>query len=423
MREYIYLWIQKYVWLGKDSTNYEHYLFENVGIPLTSKYNVESNFDKNSNLQKLTINVNPKDNNCYNANYFSKHITDLVAIIGKNGCGKSSLLDFLNEALTDGKGNSGFKKFALIYADNKEINWYSNLDFPVEVFYKDSLQDMVRDLNLGTYKSESYKSDFVVFYSTEFNLSSEYFYSITDFFGSADISTKNVIHTYPTKLYNCNLTQQNYSEKLPAYSYYQQQIELNFIGDFLENEKNLPTDLPTYMFVLNNDSATNILKNELSNKKYEKYKNSERWLKIIKKWEEEINEKENFFDSYKLSSYNIRKDDNFIEKTYLSVFACIFRANYNENNPFIKDFDSITENNTIEEAITLLAEPNNMVRSNIVSKLKKIEELIKGENTERKDNRYLIYIVYAISKWHIVFYEKRLKKVRKNTNFFTLNLS
>jgi len=361
MREYIYLWVHKYLGLYKDSPNADHHLFENTGIRLSSKYNVKDNFDKNSN--KLTIDI---ESNKPNHNYFSERINDIVAIVGNNSSGKSSILRLLKAILTDGEGNSADDiEYILFYTDGQGIHNKSTLKKKTSVditMDKNILNKNEINDNYGmTYRSEPHKSDYVIFYSPFFNVSKGLFHE--NFHGSSNISTENVIDSYSKKLYNPSAGEERFFDRLDSYSLYEQQIELDFMGDFLENEEKLPMDLPTYMHIQSNDHVIILLKEELN-----KFGNKI-LLEIIKNWENNAN--------------SLR------DKIHLSVFACLYRA-YNSNsfNPFADRFNSISENPNIkiEDAI-------NTIESGIVSELEVLVDLIE-KNSEQKfwDKRYLLFI-------------------------------
>ena len=74
--ELVYLWISKY----KN--------IENQGFNLNSKWQVEYN-DQTKELKVEKRNPQPI------ANFFGEHISNVTAIVGENGAGKSSLMDLL----------------------------------------------------------------------------------------------------------------------------------------------------------------------------------------------------------------------------------------------------------------------------------------------------------------------------------------
>jgi len=345
-----------YLELYKDSQNTGHYLFENTGIRLSSKYNVKDSFDKNSN--KLTIDI---ESNKPNHNYFSEHINDIVAIVGNNGSGKSSILRLLKAILTDGEGSSADDiEYILFYTDGQGIDNKSTLK-NITLDKKNILNKNEINDNYGIpYKSEPHKSDYVIFYSPFFNVSKGLFHG--DYHGSSNISTEHVIDSYSKKLHNPRAGEERFFDRLDSYSFYEQQIELDFVGDFLENEDKLPMDLPTYMYIQSNSNTIILLKKEL------KKINNNSLLEIIENWE---------------------KNTNLKDKIYLSVFACLYRAlNSNSFNPFADRFNSITENPNIkiEDAI-------NTITPGIVNELEILINLITKNSEQRQWNkRHLLFI-------------------------------
>jgi predicted ATPase len=366
MREYIYLWVHKYVLLGKDSQGKNHYLFENTGIPLSSKYNVEADFDEKS--KKLTVNV---ENRNINVNYFSECISDLVAIIGDNGSGKSSILRLLKSILTEGEGDTANDiGHLLVYTDKQIIKRESTLEKKgIEVNVNPSSDENEANGRYGFYKSEVHKSDYVIFYSPSFNVNKEFY---GNFHGSCNISTEHVIDSYNGKLHNPGAREERFFDRLDSYSYYEQQTELDFVADFLEHEKKLPMDLPAYMHIQSNDYVIILLKKELS-------KRNEKLLRIIEKWEKNI--------------------DSLEDKVYLSVFVCLYRS-YNSNslNPFSSAFD-IAEDISIKDALDKVELKIANIKSKIIIEpkityeLKKMIDLIV-ENSEKQPSelRYSLFI-------------------------------
>jgi len=374
MREYIYLWVHEYVLLGKDDSEKNRYLFENIGIPLSSKYEINDNFDEES--KKLTVNVK-KCCESDNINYFSEHISDLVAIVGDNGSGKSSILRLLKSILTNGEGDIADDiGYLLLYVDKQDDKQimrgkYTLREKGIEFEVSPNLNE--NKIDIGTiYKKEPHKSDYLVFYSPFFNVSKGLFHG--DYHGSRDISTENIIGSHSEKLHNPRAGKERFFDRLESYSSYEQQIELDFVADFLKNEGELPMDLPTYMRIKNNSYVIALLKNELHENE------DERWFGIIEKMEERIN--------------------SLKDRIYLSAFVSLYRS-YNSSsfNPFADRFDNITEETNIEDAL-------NAVEFGIVSELEKMITLIE-ENLKR-----LSFDDY----WYLLFIRQRKEELKQIMN-------
>ena len=365
MKEYLYLWIHKHTWMGKDDQDNSRYLFENVGVRLSSKYNVTCNFNEES--KALSINVEKGDTI---DNYFSEYINDLVAVIGNNGAGKSSLLKSLKYILTrDCRGSN--TEYVLIYTDGKNIRCTSTLEENIKL-------DLDKNITLDPNGEELHKSDYLIFYSPFFNVNNGDLVGgfAGDFGGSADISTENVIGIYSNKLLNSKYTS---LDRLDSYSYYEQQIELDFMANFLEHEKVLPMDLPAYFYVQSNHTMINSFKKDIQ-------ENKDEWLlKIFEKWKE---------NAHSLQG-----------RTYLSVFACLYRAHrMNRISPTYVEFDKITEKTNIEDAINKISEANN--RPGIINDLKTLIDTIEknSDSIDEWDGRYLFLIKRK---------EKTLKQIMK----------
>jgi energy-coupling factor transporter ATP-binding protein EcfA2 len=263
-------------------------------MPLSSKYEIKEEFDEKD--QKLTLKIKDRG---MNGNYFSEYINDLVAVVGDNGSGKSSLLKLLNRILTDGMGDTADDiKYVLVYAERQSSK--------IQLSYKENGIKLEIKSNLCINKEgnpridfigEFYKCDFLIYYSPFFNVSN---LSHGDVFGSCDISTEYVINSYAEKLHIPKAGDERFFDRLESYSIYEQQIELNFVGDFLEYGEKLPMDLPAYTYIKNNSYAIILLKKELNKM------GDNKLLEIIKNFEN-----------------NIR---SLRDKIYLSVFACSCRA-------------------------------------------------------------------------------------------------
>jgi len=78
-----------YYWSEEDYPN-----FKNLKVHLSNRFLFDFSFDRQK--AELKINKNPK----FTPNFFGKHITNLTAIVGKNGAGKTNLLYSLISKLT-----------------------------------------------------------------------------------------------------------------------------------------------------------------------------------------------------------------------------------------------------------------------------------------------------------------------------------
>lgn len=410
MKEYIYLWIDRFVWI-----NDQHHIFEKVGIPLSSRYHVD--FD----CKTLTVNDIEKSPS-HGIDYFLIHpdaengnyvveedaiVNDIVAIVGNNGCGKSCLLQLLKQILTKGASNCAKHSadFVLIYKDrdcekgteDKLYNIYcSNTDLNVTL--KNGMENRGKSMEGKLYMENGkidieisknnigsdYKSDVVIFYSPFFssgvNIGS--LESGSDWGDSADISTMHVIDAYSDKLHLPGLKYRSQIDRLSSYSFYEQQIELEFVTAFLNKKYDLPMPLPEYMCIRNNDYpinwVINVLKEEIDDEKTkERVANIERLISILKEWKE-------------------RKD--FEVKIYLSVFTCLCKLEYMHINNLLS---GVTEDTTMEKVIYSVAgitkditikKINSVVDSVTNGILQKLVCLIKAHSEKMDDGRQFFHI-------------------------------
>jgi energy-coupling factor transporter ATP-binding protein EcfA2 len=380
MREYLYLWIKEWVPVGKDDDGAERYLFENIGIPLSSKYSVD--FDRDSPIISITRNRH------YNVNYFSKTISDLVAVVGENGAGKSSLLELLKQISVKGYGDSSAISYQLIYIDyennkdnltvilkdgetmsEKHCKWHIKKDGPSITVHRDSLVDVDMD------NSSGHKRDFVIFYAPFFDNevssdSFDLFDPSAQWVGLSDISTNKLINVYSYKLHNSS-EHRKYFDRLDSYSYYEQLVELEFLADFLEYKDNLPMDLPKHMYILNNDYPVNFVMEKLNEENPKKeIVNKINLLNFINNWKKEIMDKQ-------------QKEENALkDKIYLSVFACLYKSD-TELNRYL--FYNITKDTTSDDMI-------NKLNKYTDGRLENLIRLLDNDNTEKDNNKYFFDI-------------------------------
>jgi len=99
--ELLYIWIYEYININQ------------CGFSFSSRVRIT----QQNGIEKKKINLIVEDNVNYIENFFGSNITDVTAIIGGNGVGKSNLLDFLATFIT----NKGFyeDKWLVIFYDKK----------------------------------------------------------------------------------------------------------------------------------------------------------------------------------------------------------------------------------------------------------------------------------------------------------------
>ena len=125
--EFIYLWVEKY-------KNIEHQEFN-----FSPRFECEfyPDYDKDVNLtEKSRLEIREKEY----VNIFPENI-NVTAIVGKNGSGKSNLLEFILDRMAKRIGNETFpKNFILIYCYENKLYQYNNFKYQIST-----------DLNLDEY--------------------------------------------------------------------------------------------------------------------------------------------------------------------------------------------------------------------------------------------------------------------------------
>ena len=300
----------------------EHRSISRLSIPLTSRHNFEY---KNGQL-KIT------NNNDLIEDFYSS--VNLTAIIGKNGSGKSTILDFI-EAIHSYNFSSGFiifrkkeneiYKFEILYVNHEKVSIQSELNFK-EI-------TSLKQLNYNTIKIN--------------NLSS--------FGNSKPIKTKNILDFTSEKLGRTKTGRIK---------------QINYIFEYFEylktTRKNKKIRTPSYIFRFN--GWTNPLKNNL--KKHftnHLFSNDDSLSEILHKSEELVIDEYSHLnrESQKIEFRNlkniktidelppfIRKKLDYISEGQIQIFEQIFGENlfYNIFIKFIiKSTLKVLESLNIEE--------------------------------------------------------------------------
>lgn len=132
--EILYLWIQDYKGIS------------NLGINLSNRYTFE--FDQQS--QVITVSEN-KD---YEEVFWGNNVTNLTALVGKNGVGKTSIIKFMIEFLSDGIKETNHEAI-VIYSQNNEHYLFTTSNSYTEIKLKgllctksNKIEDITKNLYL-----------------------------------------------------------------------------------------------------------------------------------------------------------------------------------------------------------------------------------------------------------------------------------
>ena len=233
MKKYLYLWIEKYRNLD-DFDESKGSLFENFGVNLSSQYIFRHEWKSKRLKIYFDEEIERKENSL--EYFYSENIVDLKAIVGDNGCGKTTLLTSLFHLVAEGLSDppSGMKNYALIYAEGGIF------------FIKTSLKDEALELPSLFKKAPkgiSSKSNYAIYYSTAFD---DQEYRIDgmrfsgDITGTSNISTNALLFNDEEAFKNESLSNEgDYPDQLDVlHCYYsmEQQRRIEFLCDFIDVE-------------------------------------------------------------------------------------------------------------------------------------------------------------------------------------------
>lgn len=244
MKELIYFWVEKYRAFSDPVTNETKFLFNDFGVSLSSKYRVTHTFKDDETL-KFEINETEVKNLFFQSSeedcYYPKCISDIKVIVGKNGAGKTSLLELLSYIVSGNKNNLFIEdlKYCLLWIDNDGIFRYetdtANSVTVSEILFKNKPIEINNPTTCG--------KD-VVLYSAVFNDEWRYKYPDGKLSKLNDIRTQYLIQQ-DMEDYNNNPDMHGLRNQLACHSILEAIRQVNFVSDFIDKE-----DFLSSIFVL-----------------------------------------------------------------------------------------------------------------------------------------------------------------------------
>lgn len=245
MKDLIYFWVDKYRQFHDPNTHVPKFLFNDFGINLSSKYKVTHTLKSDGTL-KFDINET-KIKRFFEAEsdeekFYSKYISDIKAIAGKNGAGKSTILELLSYIISGQQSfldlDSSFKYCILWVDENDSCKCDVNGGIPIpEINFKSS--------NLTSIVPQKYQND-VIFYSAVFNDEWEYHYPDGMLPHLHDIRTQFLIQQ-DIENYNNNPDMHGTNSHLICHSIMESIRQVNFVSAFIGKE-----DFLSSIFILPN---------------------------------------------------------------------------------------------------------------------------------------------------------------------------
>lgn len=302
--EILYIWLQEY----KN--------FKEQGFNFSSEYIFDV---KKKGKNKYALNI--KKNNGYIPNFFERqNISNITAIIGQNGSGKSNILEFIKTSLPEGYAEIQAQGIISYRIGHNYIVLIPNNSFEVEISQTDNLFEVHKyPFNLvkeaGLYGT-NYSDAEYIFYSNTFDLKLEEY----NMRGLHNISTLALLRA-DTERENGNPFIRTGGE---YDNYRANEIRRNIqfiLSDHTDLLNNFPLPEALYIEILESDL-----------KRYFTKDKNQDVQKILKHFNEELN------------STNRTSDVAFLNNLYIAVFLNFITA-YREYSSIKNLIDNITLNN------------------------------------------------------------------------------
>lgn len=239
MNNVIFLWINNYR-LIDEINGKKNFLFNDCGVNLSSKFNISHEWmsrnatHENVQVQEKRLCIKIKENkskvlfdcNEDEAPFYSKCITDLKIIVGKNGVGKSSLLDILSKIVSGNLRKDPYLQyFLLCQTDKTHFTYTTNLS--IEPYCQSKNRELKFD-------RQSIEED-VYLYSAVFKDEWNYDYPIGGYSHMHDLTTQFLLHQ-DIENYNNNLNMYGSNSKLWCHASMDSLRQIKFVTAFLKKE-------------------------------------------------------------------------------------------------------------------------------------------------------------------------------------------
>jgi len=356
------------------------------GINLSSKFIFKLDVARHQSTLTIKFNEN------FIENFFNeKNVTDVCAIIGKNGVGKSTVLKYIKENLPDGL-NSKVRDDVFVYSLDNEffISYPKSLN--LEIVNKTDISFCVQPYERLRFSTQLGDADYIYYnYLLDFNE------DITNYHGLKNISTTSMLlkerrrildEVQPIKFLSTLLHRQSDLDNLHMLEVYQSVV---FITN---NNIPLPFDKPKSLKL-----KIDIVEKEYFTEERDKYTDI---LEII-----------DYFD--KLTSNYTSKEEIFISNLWYAIFInfLITDKKYSSGNPYSHVTD-INSNDSRDSYIERFFKT--MKNASFIYQSDNIETEI---NVPKLDNLSRI-IPEFISLVHHLIYDGRIIVVSESEAFFQL---
>lgn len=222
MKEYLYLWIDQFYTLNDYDLPGKNSLIEKQGFSLSSKYNVDF---KEKNKKELIFTI--RKNEYIPDSFFSKKLSDIKALVGRNGSGKTLCLKHLLYRIIAKEFDvDEIIPFVLIYCIEGKLYYHKSK--ALKKTYKIKFNECEITPDLSVQASKSGKS---FFYTAAFDNTER----LDVFHGTHNLSTNALLSSDDQTLNNISL---KYRRKINRnYSHITMEIirKILFIARFYED--------------------------------------------------------------------------------------------------------------------------------------------------------------------------------------------